>query len=687
VLSHAFWQARYAGNPGVIGQTIMLDRRRFDVIGVAQPGFFGVEVGSTFDVALPLCAEPLLRAPQPATGRRDAWWLDIMGRLKPDWTVERAQAHLAAMSPDIFRATVSPAYKADSAKNYTSFTLTATPADTGVSNLRSAYATQLWVLLGATGLVLFLTCANLASLMLARATARGREIAIRLAIGASRGRVVRQLVSESALIAGLGALGGLLLARWISQMLVAFLNAGSTRIFVDLTADWHLFAFIASSAVLMCVLFGLSPALKAARHDRGTSLQPGGRSTDGHEAVALRRGLVVVQVALSMVLVVGALIFGRTLRNLGSIDLGFEPDVIVASVNLSRASVPPEGRTHAFADIIARLRDVPGVRDASETLIVPLSGGDWNGRIVKGGAVQDGDVHFNEVGGSYFRVMQTPLLKGRTFDDRDRPDAPKAVVVNETFARRYFQNVDPLGRTFQMEMPAGVPQLTYHVVGLVKDAKFLHVREERTAAVARFSAQEASAMFLPMAYLALSQNTTPPANMRIVVRADAPRLSLARDLTRAITGVAPGAAVSYDAVTGYIDTLLVTERLIAYLSGFFGVLAMLIAGIGLYGVMSYLVTRRRVEIGVRMALGAEPRVVIRMVLAESGALLAAGVVIGVALAMLAARYAATLLYGLTPLDAPSFALGTSTLGFVSLLAAWIPARRASRLPPTVALRE
>ena len=581
---------------------------------------------------------------------------------------------------------MSPGYKADWAKNYTAFTLTARPAPTGVSNLRAAYATQLWALLGATGLVLLLTCANLANLMLARSTARGREIAVRLAIGASRRRVVRQMLSESALLAGFGALGGLLLARWISQTLVRLLDAGSTRIFMDLAPDWRVFLFIAMSAVLTCVLFGLSPALRASRRDPATTMQPGGRSsTDGSDAVALRRGLVVVQVALSMVLVVGALLFGRTLRNLRSVELGFDPDVVVASFDLRRTAVRPEARRQAFADIVARLHQVPGVRHAAETLIVPLDGADWNGQIVKGGAPQDGDVHFNAVGGNYFRVMGTPLLAGRTFDGRDRPDTPRAAIVNETFARRYFPDTDPIGETFQMDVPP--PQPTYHIVGLVRDARYLQVREERTAAAARFSATESSATFLPMAYLAVSQDTMPPPDFRIVLRADVPSAGLTRELTRAITEVAPGAAVSYDAVSNYIETLLVPERLMAWLSGFFGVLALLIAAIGLYGVMSYIVTRRRVEIGVRIALGAEPRTVIRMVLAESVTLLALGVAIGVALAIVASRYAASLLYGLTPLDPASFALAISVLGSVSLLAAWFPARRASRLAPTVALRE
>src|SRR6266513_1591040 len=634
VLSHGFWQARLGGQPGVIGQTIILDRRPFPVIGVTPRGFFGVEVGRTFDVALPLCAEALLQGQQAGTGQRAVWWLDIMARLKPGWTVEGAQAQVAAISPGVFQATVPATYTTDWAKNYTSFTLTARPAATGVSNLRSRYATQLWALLGATGLVLLLTCLNLANLMLARSNARG---------------------------------GG---------------------IFVDLTPDWRVFAFMATVTVCTCVLFGLSPALKVTRRDLANAMQPGGRSsTEGHEPLALRRGLVVVQVALSMVLVVGAVLFGRTLKNLGAVDLGFDPDVAVVAVDLSRTGVRPEARTQTFASIVTRLQQFPGVRHAAEALIVPLDGSDWNGRIVTGGAVQDGDAHFDEVGANYFRVMGTPLLAGRMFDGRDRPDAAQAAIVNETFARRYFQNADPIGKTFQMELPPGSPHATFHIVGLVRDAKYLQVREERTSAVLRFSANETSALFLPMAYLAVSQDSAPPPDLRIVLRADVPPASLTQALTRAITEVAPGAAVSYDAVTNYIDRLLVTERLMAWLSGFFGVLAMLIAAIGLYGVMSYLVTRRRIEIGVRMALGAEPRTVIRMMFAECGVLLASGIAIGAALAGVTLRYAAALLYGLSPMDAASFALAISGLGLASVLATWFPARRASRLAPTVALRE
>jgi predicted permease len=673
VLSHGFWQARYGGSRAAVGQSIMLDRLQFEIIGVAPAEFFGVEVGRTFDVAIPLCAEPLMRGPQAGTGVPSVWWLDIMGRLEPGWTVERAAAHLATISPGIFQATVSPRYNAEMAKTYTAFKFTAEAAGTGVSSLRSQYATELWVLLGATGLVLLITCANLANLMLARATARDREIAVRLAIGASRGRLIRQMLSESLLIAGLGAAGGMLLARWLSRSLVMFLSTGTNRLFVDLAPDWRVFGFITLLAVFACLVFGLSPALKATSTNPGRTMQAGGRSsTDAHEAFALRRGLVVLQVALSMVLVVGALLFARSLRNLSGIDTGFRQDGVVATnIDLRRTAVKPEGRAQAFAELMARVRAVPGVRHAAETFVVPMAGSEWTQRIVIGGAVREGLVNFNLVGGEYFKTMETPLLAGRTFDSQDRIGATMTAVVNEAFARRYLPNVSPLGQTFEMEATPGTQHPRYQIIGLVKDTKYLELREE----------------FMPIAYLAFAQEHEPQPYLDIIVRSDLPVASMTPALTRAILEVTPGAAVSYESMTTYVRDLLVTERLMASLSGFFGILAMLIATIGLYGVMSYMVTRRQVEIGIRMALGAEPGTVVRMVLAESGALLGAGVVIGIVLAIVASRYAASLLYGLEPWDPASFAIAAGGLGLVSLLAAWIPARRASRVAPTIALRE
>jgi predicted lysophospholipase L1 biosynthesis ABC-type transport system permease subunit len=302
-----------------------------------------------------------------------------------------------------------------------------------VSLLPDVAYTALWVLLGATGLVLLLTCANLANLMLARATARGREFAVRHALGATRRRLIAQLLSESALIAGMGAATGFVLARWISGTLVTFLNSGSlpVRIAVDLTPDWRVFALTTAVAALVCVLFGLGPAVKATRRDPATAMQPAGRSsTDGHDAMRLRRALVVAQIAFSIVLVVGALLFVRTLHKLGDVDLGFDPAVLVAAIDLRRTVVPPAERMRTFEAIVSRLASVNGVESAAEAVIVPLSGADWNGQIVKDGEVQNGEVHFNAVGIDYFRVMGTAVLRGRAFTRQDRPGGPRAAIVN-----------------------------------------------------------------------------------------------------------------------------------------------------------------------------------------------------------------------------------------------------------------
>jgi predicted permease len=670
IISHAFWHSRYGGTPRIVGRSITLNRQRLTIVGVAPPQFFGVEVGRTFDVAVPMCAEPAIRGADAATGQPQFFWLDIMGRLKPGWTIERADAHLRTISRGIFARTVSPRYNAETARAYASFQFSASAA--AKSELRETYSAHIWVLLGATGFVLLITCANLANLMLARATARDREIAVRLAIGASRARIVRQMLSESLLIAGLGAAGGLLLARWLSRSLIVFLSTESNRLFVDLTPDWRVFGFTTLIAVAACLLFGLSPALRATSANPGAAIRSGGRSaSDGHEAFAFRRILVVLQVALSVVLIVGALLFARSLRNLSEVDLGFQTEgIVIASIDLRAGGLPAEGLHQAFERITTGARAVAGVRRASEAFVVPLSGSEWNERIVLSGVPQDGLVRFNQVGGEFFATIETPLLEGRTFDGRDRVGTPMTAVVNETFARRYFPGRSPIGRTFHAEGGAGRLQPAYQIVGVVKDTKYLELREP----------------FMPIAYLAFSQEAEPAPFVDLLIRTDVAPGSLEPAITRAIVDAAPGASVSYDSLTGNVRDLLVTERLMASLSGFFGVLALLIATVGLYGVISYAVTRRQVEIGVRLALGAEPRNVVRMVLADSGVLLLAGLAVGVPLAILASRSSSALLYGLEPWDPASFAIAVSALAAVGLLASWIPARRAARLEPTMALR-
>lgn len=673
VLAHGFWQAHYGANPAVLGQTITLDGRPFEIVGVTPPPFFGTEVGRSFDVAVPLCAEPTIRRGLSGFGRPDVSFLDIMGRLKPGWTADRARAHLATLSAGIFASTLPTVYTAEAARDYAAFTFTAKAARTGVSGVRAAYDTQLWILLGATGLVLLVTCANLANLLLARATARRREIAVRLALGASRARIVRQMLSESVILAALGAAGGLLLAQWFSHYLVAALSTQSSRVFLDLSADSRVLAFTVCVAAIACLLFGLSPALQATPIDPATAMQAGGRSTtDSRERFAVRRLLVVAQVALSLVLVIGALLFGRSLRNLVTVDPGFTPEGILAvSVDIRRSSVEPAARLATYANAIERIRAVPGVEHAAEAFIVPMSGSGWNEKVLVEGETKEEFANFNRVGADYFKVMGTRLIAGRTFGPEDRLHGIETAIVNESFARTFLGRANPIGRRFRIETPPGAPQRTFHVIGLAADTKYLELRED----------------FTPIAYLHAAQEAEVGPFLDLVLRSRLPAESLTPALTRAVRDVAPGATVAYESIQTYVRDSRVTERLMAALSGFFGVLALSIASIGLYGVMSYMVSRRKVEIGVRIALGADPPAVARMVLREAIVLLASGVAIGVLLAALTNRWVSTLLYGVRPWDPASFALAAGSLAAVGLLAAWLPARRAARLAPTIALRE
>jgi len=671
VLSYSTWRARYAGDVAIVGLTISLNRRAVEVVGVTPRDFFGVEMGRTFDVIVPLCAEPLLRGDASASRRQDAWWLQIIGRVKPEWTVDRARAQLAAISPDLFAATVPPTYNGQAAADYRRFTLTAAPAATGVSDLRAQYGTHLWVLLCGTGLVFLITCANLANLMLARATARDRELAIRLAIGGSRGRLVRQMLVESLLLAVAGVCAGFFVAYWLSTTLVAWLSTDTSRIVLNLGADRRTFAVLSVLALVACAIFGVSPALRATAAEPADALQPGGRSgTDSRHTLRLRRALVVGQVAISVVLVVSGMLFARSFQRLNAVELGFDPNVTAASIDMGRA-VKPDDRLPVVTRLVDTIRAVPGVTAAAEAVIVPLMGSSWNGRITIGGAAADGVVYFNGVGPDFFRVLDTPVVAGRAFEARDTVGAPLVAVINETFATRYFLGAAALGRRFALEVPPGDAQPSYEVAGIVRDSKYDDIREAPAA----------------IAYLAMRQDPRVWPQIAIVFRAGVPAASVKPAITGAIEAAAPGATVSYDAIGDYVRALLRTDRVMTLLAGFFGVLALLIAVVGLYGVMSYVVARRRVEIGIRMALGAGQRRVVGMMLKESGALLASGAACGVVLAARAARYAARLLYGIDALDAPSFAAATALLGITGLVAAWIPARRASRVAPTVAIRD
>jgi putative ABC transport system permease protein len=673
VISHAFWQREYGGAPSAIGRTVPLDGHPFEIVGVTPPAFFGVEVGRAFDVAIPICTVAMIHPENPLLDRREGWWLGVIGRLKPGWSVERANAHIRSISPDLLRPTVSPRYDAEHVAGYLAQKYGVFRSDTGTSELRESYAQPLWILLGITGLVLLIACANLANLMLARATAREREMAVRLAIGASRFRIVRQMLSESLLLAVAGTIAGVLLAQWLSRFLVAFLDAQDSPLVVDLTFDWRMFAFTSTLAIAACLLFGLMPALRATRTPPGVAMKTGGRGmSERHERFGLRRTLVVVQVALSLVLLVGALLFVRSLRNLLTQDPGFRAEgLVVVSTDLSRTSIPATARALRFQEIATRLRTLPGIDGAVETSVPPIGDHFWNENIVIDGKRQPGAVDFSRVGRGYFGVVGTPLMAGREFDARDTAASPKVAIVNQAFVRKFLPDGNPVGRTFQLEEAPGDPRPFHEIVAVVGDAKN----------------QDLHAAFAPLVFTSAAQDARPRPWIDIIIRSRLEPAEVNALVTRAVAEVSPSISLQFTTLPVRIHRALLRERLMAFLSGLFGVLAALIATIGLYGVMSYIVARRRTEIGIRMALGADRRSVIGLIVREAGYLVIAGLIVGGGLAVAAALSARTLLFNLQPWDPTTLAIAALGLGTVAILASWLPAARAARLDPTKALRD
>jgi putative ABC transport system permease protein len=633
-----------------------------------------VEVGRNFDVAVPLCSEPLIAGEDTVLERRDGWWLSVLGRLKPGWTFEAAGAQLRAISPAAFQATLPARYNADDAKNYLAFQLGAFPGDRGVSHLRRDYENPLWLLLGLAGLVLLIACANLANLMLARATAREREMGVRLVVGASRMRLVRQMLAESLLLAALGAAVGAWLARSLSRFLVTYLSTPHDRLFVDLATDWRVLGFTAGLAVLTCLLFGLTPALRATGFTPAEALKSGARgSTAGRERFALRRVLVSAQVALTLVLLVGALLFSRSLRNLLSQDPGFRQDgILVTEVDFNPLKTPRDHRIAYKQQLLERVKAIPGVESAAEAMIVPISGSGWNRTVETNLTLPKGkkQTNLNRVGPGYFQTLGTPLVAGRDFDLRDTAGSPRVAIVNQTFARTFFGGGNPVGKSFQFKVELNKPEPLYEIIGLVKDTKYEELRED----------------FYSIAYFPMAQEEEPGLDDTFIIRSALPVGSMLPSVKSAIYEASPEIQIRFLVLHNMIQESLLRERLMATLSGFFGLLAGVLATIGLYGVISYMVAQRRSEIGIRMALGANPGRIIGMIIREAAVLLGAGLVVGTLITLLAVRAVGSLLFGLQPDDPPTLLLAVAILSTVSAAASYLPALRAARLDPTEALR-
>jgi putative ABC transport system permease protein len=667
-ISYRFWQRRFGGADSAIGATLTLDHQPFTVVGVMPPDFNGPDVGRVDDVLIPFAAEPILRGVDSALDVRQAWWIEIMGRLRPGITIDQAVAALRTLQPDIRRASAPP-----DAKDFLEDPFTLASAANGRSPLRSRFGTPLRAMQATVAVVLLIACASLANLMLARALARRRELSVRLALGASRWRVTRLLAVEALVIVAAGAGLGLLFARWSGALLVQQLTTWRGAVSLDLSLDWRVLAFTAGLAAVTALIAGIVPALSVTGVAPGEAMKESARSITGDRRLSVRGALVVLQLALSLVLVIGAGLFLRTFAALSATPLGFAAGgLTVAAVSLPKTVEDDAARSALLARIDEAFATVPGVRSAGLSVITPITGSGWNDQI----GVGDGPptaakrTYVNAVTDGWFATMGLRRISGRGFVRSDRVGAPPVTIVNETFARRFLAGRPPIGQ----RVTAGGPRdrREFEVVGVVSDAVYRSLREG----------------VVPTMYLALAQQESIRPNITLTVSTSTgARASADRLLADTLRGVDPGLTFALRDFDQFIRGGLTQERLVAMLSGFFGGLALLLAAIGLYGIVAHAVDVRRTEIGVRMALGANRVGILWLVFRRVGVMLAIGLGAGLAISLWASRFIGTLLFRLEPRDATTFAGALAVLLAASVLAAWIPARRAARVDPARVLRE
>jgi putative ABC transport system permease protein len=695
VISYGMWQRRFGGNASVIGTSIVIERIPFTIIGVTPPEFFGAEVGRTFDVALPLHANQLIRGKDSDIDRGSVW-LYIMVRLKPGQSAEAATSLLRSVQPQIREAIVpatlppeaqDPALRQLADQMFLKNPFTLVPASLGTSQLRRRYERPLLATLVIVGLVLLIACGNIANLLLARAAARRHELSVRLALGATRWRLVRLLLVEALVLAGIGALAGLVFARWAGPMLVAQLSTPVTRVTLDLSLDWRVLAFTVAVTAATAVLFGTAPAFRARRIAPIDALKEQGRGALGDGRTHLSGSLVVAQVALSMVLIVAAGLLVRTFERLATLPLGFDSDrVLIVNVDVSRAPIDPANRIPFFHQLVAAVAAVPGVARAGGSMNTPVGGSASLAFLDLPGAPpaqpEPGPAPFwnsrmallTEITPGWLATYGTAIRAGRDIHDKDVQGALPVALVNDAYVRKFLRGRNPIGETVTF---VEAPPRT--IVGVVSDAVYWSVRDG----------------VRPTVYIPLAQRDAggPTAAVTISVRSSAgsPAPSnvegLAPRVAAALTAVDRNLTFTFRPLQDRVDASLTQERLVALVTGFFGSLALLLAGLGLYGVTSYAVTRRRGEISIRMALGAEPTSVVRLVLVRVFALVALGVIIGTVVSWWSSQYIASLLYDLQPRDAVTLVSAAVALTAVGAIAGWLPAYRASRIDPAQVLRD
>jgi predicted permease len=696
VLSYRYWQKKIGGDGAIVGKQINLNNRAFTVIGVTPQGFEGAgNVGLTEDVTIPIAMEPLLNADPNRSllyGLRP-WWLRVMGRLKPGATLQQAQAQLETT----FQQSVAEHRAARNAQSLASGGNAISPLDPkvyprlalisgaqGEMNYREDYAPSLYLLLGVVGMVLLIACANVANLLLSRAASRQKEIGLRLALGASRWRLIRQLLTESVLLAAVGGALGVVFAMWIKDGLLAVSDWGPSAL--EPRLDWRVLGFTLGLSLLTGIIFGLAPALRATKVDLTPALKDSGRSSSAASRSLLSRGLVVTQVALSLLLLIGAGLFVRTLLNLQRVDPGFNTkNLLMFKVAPGLTGYKDERLMRLYERMSERLEALPGVSKVTFSRTPLLADNDADRPVYLRSALDatpDADGRIRATGDSYIlygrenflEAMEIPLLAGRGFTRQDDERAPKVVVVNQTFNNQFFPNESPIGKRFTLDVKK--PD-EIEIVGLVKDAKYARQRDDAP----------------PTMYLPWRQAATvmPEANFELRATGD-PRALIAavRQAVREVDETLPLRSVKTQVEQA--DETLRMERLFAKLVTLFGLLAQQLASIGLFGVLAYAVSQRAREIGIRMALGASQTDVMKMVIRQGMTLAIIGVALGLGGAYLLTKYLESLmklsrmLYGVKPNDPLTYGVTAVLLTAVALIACYLPARRATMVDPMVALK-
>jgi len=678
VISHRYWQNRFGSDPAVIGKTIQVNKVATTIIGVTPPGFAGaMQIGESADISVPLALHARF---QPDRGASRAqpwyWWIRVMGRLAPQTTAIQASASLEP----VFQESAREGWLAGQSLDTTprnmpqASTLVADPGGQGENDRRRQYSQSLRILMGLVSLLLLAACANVANLLLARGAARRREIALRLALGASRARIVRQLLVESLLLAFLGAALGALFAQWSRGLLVGLRQFGGSPAVLDLPLDGRVLGFTIAVTAATAVLFGLAPALRATRVNLTAEFQGGVRQLGAGARSRLSQILMIVQIALSLVLLVGTGLFIRTLRNLQNVDPGFNShQLALFRLDATSAGYNREQFAALQARLQTRLESIPGVRAVTFSRVPLLSGTRSNRRISVPGYTPSSDAsmgfNINGLAPNFLAAMEIPLLIGRDFTDHDAATGPKVAIVNQAFAQRIFGDENPIGRRFLFGNTPTASAAEIEIVGVARDAKYTGLREATP----------------PTIYVPAPQMPEGVANY--AVRAAGSPAELFPAIRAAIRELDPTLPViNLRTQEEQIERISSEERLFAKLSGFFGFVALALACIGLYGLMSFLVLHRTGEIGLRMALGALPGQVLWMVMRESLLLTGLGVAVGLLAAYGSSRFIQAMLFGLSPTDPLTYGIVALLLIVVAMLASLIPAHRAAGVEPMIALR-